>query len=185
MTGLGKNAKGKAPITFVPLQARRVGIMVGGGPCYRMIADMQNEVEPLAKCVRFAWDAVVFHDEQPGLTAWNEQTRSFEYRDRADPGRVMLELNHDGVIRYVTAADSLCSGEVAARVHMPTLRLSVHIAAKWLGMDEEGDGAAITTEWRPHAIVCSSCGISLVQARRFAGRIECRCPACKSSSTAH
>lgn len=183
---LGRNSKGKAPITFVPLQVRRVGIMVDGVPSYQMFADTQNEVEPLAKCIRFARESVAFHDEQPGITVWSAQTRSFEYRDRADPSRVMLELKQDGVIRYVSAAsDSLCPGDVAAVVRMPTLRLSVYTAADWLGMDEEGDGAAITVEWRPQAIVCASCNIALVQARRFAGRIECRCPACKSSSTVH
>lgn len=183
---LGRNSKGKAPITFVPLQVRRVGIMVDGVPSYQMIADTQNEVEPLAKCIRFARESVAFHDEQPGITVWNAQTRSFEYRDRADPSRVMLELKQDGVIRYVSAAtDNLCPGDIAAVVRMPTLRLSVYTAVDWLGMDEEGDGAAITVEWRPQAIVCASCNIALVQARRFAGRIECRCPACKSSSTVH
>ncbi|MNF82329.1 hypothetical protein D3C84_646320 [compost metagenome] len=183
---LGRNSKGKAPITFLPLQVRRVGIMLNGVPCYQMIADTQNEVEPLAKCIRFAHDSVAFHDEQPGLTVWNEQTRSFEYRDRANPGKVMLELNQDGVTRYASVAvDSLSPGDVTAVVRMPTLRLSVYAAADWLGMGEEGDGAEITNEWRPQAIVCSSCSISLVQARRFAGHIECRCPACKSSSTVH
>lgn len=75
---LGRNYKGKALITFVPLQVRRVGIMVDGVPSFQMIADTQNEVEPLAKCICFARESVAFHAEQPGITVWNEVTRSFE-----------------------------------------------------------------------------------------------------------
>jgi len=118
---LGRNSKGKTPLTFVPLQVRRVGIMVDGVPSYQLIADTQNEIEPLAKCIRFARESVVFHDEQPGITAWSAQTRSFECRDRADSSRVLLELKQDGVIRYVSAAtESLCLGDVAAVVRIPT-----------------------------------------------------------------
>ena len=123
--------------------------MVDGVPSYQMIADTQNEVEPLAKCIRFARESVALHDEQPGITVWSEVTRSFEYRDRADHSRLILELKHDGVIRYVSAAtDRLCPGDVAAVVRMPTLCLSVNTAAAWLGMGEDGDGGAITVEWR-------------------------------------
>lgn len=94
-------------------------------------------------------------------------------------------MNQGGVTRYASVAvDSLSPGDVTAVVRMPTLRLCVYTAADWLGIEEGGD-VTITSEWRPQAIVCSSCNISLVQARRFTGRIECRCPACKSSSTIH
>ncbi|WP_238297631.1 hypothetical protein, partial [Methylobacterium soli] len=133
---------------------------------------------------RAARACLAFHDEVPGVTAWNEQAQRFEYRDRNDPAKVMLELRHEGLIHYVPAkADSLRPGEVVAVPFMPTSRMSVHAAAAWLDMDEDGDGAAVTPEWRPQAIVCSACGVAQVQARTFAGRVECRCPSCGSSST--
>ena len=78
---------------------------------------------------------------------------------------------------------SLRQGEVAAIPSMPTARMSVHTAAVWFDLDQDGDGVAVTSEWRPQAMACSSCCIAQIQARRFAGVVECRCPACGSSST--
>lgn len=42
----GRNAKGSAPATFLPLTARRIGVLVDGGPAYRMVKDTQNCQEP-------------------------------------------------------------------------------------------------------------------------------------------
>ncbi|WP_050577318.1 hypothetical protein [Pseudomonas cremoricolorata] len=180
---IGKNAKGTAPKTFTPLRTRRVGLIVDGEPCYRLVPDTQNDAEPLAKSIRELPEGLAFHDEQPGITTWNEQAQRFEYRDRSDPTRVMLELIVDGMLHYVSAeADSVQPGDVIAAPTMPTMMASVHVAAIWLALDEDGDGAQVSTEWRPQPFVCSDCGIAQVRARRFAGWVECRCPACASST---
>lgn len=180
---LGRNAKGKAPKTYVPLRARRVGIIVNGEPGYRLVAETQNDTEALARCIREVPDGLAFHDEQPGIATWNEQAQRFEYRDRIDSGSVILELKHDGLIHYVSVkANSLRPGEVVAVPCMPTVCMNVHAAATWLALDEDRNGATITREWRPQAIVCSACGVAQVQARAIAGRVDCRCPACEAKS---
>lgn len=179
---LGRNARGTEPKTFVPLQSRRVGIVVGGERCYQLVAQTQNDAEPLARSIREVPDGLAFHDEQPGIAAWNKVTQSFEYRDRLDPSSVLLELIDGNRLYYVSVkANSLRRGEVAATPSMSTVRMSARTAAVWFEMDE--GGVAVTTEWRPQGMICSSCCIAQIQARRFAGRVECRCPACGCSST--
>ncbi len=181
---LGRDARGKAPKTYVPLRARRVGIIVNGEPGYRLVAETQNDAEALARCVREMPDGLAFHDEHPGVAAWNKQALCFEYRDRVDPSRVLLELKDGNRLHFVSVkASSLRQGEVAAIPSMPTVRMSVNTAAVWFDLDQDGDGMAVTSEWRPQAIVCSTCCIAQIQARRFAGVVECRCPACGSLST--
>jgi hypothetical protein len=181
---LGRNARGTEPKTFVPLQSRRVGIVVDGERCYRLVDQTQNDAEPIARCIREMPDGLAFHDEHPGVTTWNKQALCFEYRDRVDPSRVLLELIDGNRLYYVSVkANSLRQGEVAAIPSMPTTRMSVHTAAVWFDLDHDGDGVAVTSEWRPQAMACSSCCIAQIQARRFAGVVECRCPACGSSST--
>ncbi len=181
---LCRNARGTEPKTFVPLHSRRVGIVVDGERCYRLVAQTQNDAEPLARCIREMPGGLAFHDEQPGIATWNKLTLSFEYRDRVEPSNVLLELIDDNRLYYVSVkANSLRRGEVAATPSMSTVRMSARTAAVWFEMDE--DGVAVTTEWRPQAMICSSCCIAQIQARRFAGFVECRCPACKSSSTVH
>ncbi|UTL90697.1 hypothetical protein [Pseudomonas fluorescens] len=154
-----------------------------GERCYRVVPDTQNDAEPLAKSIRELPEGLAFHDEQPGIATWNEQAQRFEYRDRSDPTRVMLELIVDGLLHYVSVAtDSVQPGEVVAVPTMSTMTASVHVAATWLSLDDDGDGAKVSSEWRPQPFVCSDCGIAQVQARRFAGRVECRCPACGAAT---
>ncbi|WP_150643880.1 hypothetical protein [Pseudomonas fluorescens] len=103
----------------MPLRARRVGIIVNGKPDYRLVAESQNDTEVLARCIREMPDGLAFHDEQPGITAWNEQAQRFEYRDRNDSRNVMLELKHDGLIHYVSVkADSLRPDGGRGTVHV-------------------------------------------------------------------
>lgn len=181
---LGRNARGTEPKTFVPLQSRRVGIVVDGERCYRLVVQTQNDAEPLARCIREMPEGIAFHDEPPGVATWNKQALCFEYRDRVDPSRVLLELKDGNRLHFVSVkANSLRQGEVAAIPRMPTVRMSVHTAAVWFDLDQDGDGVAVTSEWRPQAMACSSCCIAQIQARRFSGVVECRCPACGSSST--
>lgn len=181
---IGRDRRGLAPKTYLPPRPRRVGIVVDGEPCYRVVAQTQNDAEPLARCIREIPDGLAFHDEQPGIATWNKLTQSFEYRDRLDPSSVLLELKDGNRLHFVSVkANSLRQGEVAAIPSMPTARMSVHTAAVWFHLDQDGDGVAVTSEWRPQAMACSSCCIAQIQARRFAGVVECRCPACGSSST--
>lgn len=180
---LGRNARGRVPKTYVPLRARRVGVIVNGEPGYRLVAETQNDAEALARCIREMPDGLAFHDEPPGITSWNKQAQRFEYRDRNAPGNVMLELEHGGLIHYVSVNEtSLRLGEVVAVPCIPTVRMNAHTAATWLALDQDRNGAAITSEWRPQAIVCSACGIAQVQARTIADRVDCRCPACEAKS---
>lgn len=131
----------------MPLRARRVGVIVNGEPGYRLVAETQNDAEALARCIREMSDGLSFHDEQLGIAIWNEKAQRFEYRDRIDSSSVLLELMHDGLVRYISLkANNLRPGEVVAVPCMPTVRMNVHAGATWHALDQDRNGATITSE---------------------------------------
>jgi hypothetical protein len=180
---LGRNAKGKAPITFRHLAPRRIGIVVDGEPAYLLINDTQQNAEPLARAIRTR-KAVVFHDEEPGIAAWNAERVRWEYRDRDDSARVMLESVVNGLLHYVSAdAASLQPGDVLAVVRAPVTLMTAGEAAEWLAATAYvGDGQDVDGDWKPLDIVCDWCRVAQVQAKKSAGVIHCRCPACLQKS---
>lgn len=178
------NAKGKAPITFVTLADRQVGIMVDEQPAWIRVGGTQNDREPLARIIRQR-EGARFHGQHPGVPTWNEGAQRWEYRDRTDQTKVLLSVEYDGVVDHLAVpAKGLRPDETPVTPCLPTQLHGVHFVAAWLrGLDEEDDAYPDAT-WKPTSFVCNDCGVAQVQARTFAGNVECRCPACDASTTA-
>ncbi|GJE41128.1 hypothetical protein [Methylobacterium soli] len=175
---IGRNAKGKAPITFKPLRTWRVGIVLNGERTYALVHGVQSESEAIKRLIKKYDGALGFHDEQPGTVAWDADANRFEYRTAA--GEVLLEVEYDGLLSYMPVAE-LHPGEVPAQPRAATMRMTVHEAANWLKAANEEDDTLKTT-WRAQSIVCRACGVSQVHARQLSGHVEARCPACEDST---
>lgn len=174
----GRNAKGRAPSTFIPLTSRRIGVLIDGKPAYRMIDETQNCQEPLARAIRFT-PGVRFHGQRPGTPTWNVDRGAFKYRDAH--GCVLLELEDGGALHYI-AADRLYQGETPAPVHQDTLVWPVEVAATWLALAGAAEGLQVD-EFMPMSIICGGCNSAQLFARERAGRVECRCNACGAEAT--
>lgn len=118
------------------------------------------------------------HTERPGLTDWNSERQEFEYRDRQ--GRVLVELLVDDEL-YFVAVDQLRPGEVPAPVREPVGEMSAIELATWLTLTIED--SSLIEEWRAQPALCESCRHAPLQARRRAGKVECRCQACEVSAS--
>lgn len=171
----GINARGTSPIHFRPLRPLRVGIQAADGSLsWVMVAACQTELEPVGTIVRQKPGAYL-HGLDPGESVWNAVADRFEYRDRQ--GKTLtVDESADGTLTYRPAAP----GERPAPTLAPTLVATVHFLATWLGVSTEGD--SIDAAWRVQPFACQDCTQGTLQARRRAGRIECRCPACEAAT---
>nr|USU31063.1 hypothetical protein NG677_17180 [Methylobacterium sp. OTU13CASTA1] len=176
------NAKGKEPITFVPLMDRQVGIMVDGQPAWMRVEGTQNDREPVSRTIRQR-EGARFHSQHPGIPAWNEEAQRFEYRDREDQSKVLLSVEYGGVIDHMAVpAAGLRPGETPVTPRLPTQMHGVHFVAAWLSDCDEEDTDHPGVDWKPTTFVCSDCGVAQIHARTFAGKVECRCSACAAST---
>lgn len=176
------NAKGKAPVNFAPLADRQVGIMVEGQPTWMRFKDTQNAREPIARAIRQR-EGARFHGQHPGVSTWNEKAQRWEYRDRADQAKVLLSVEYEGVIDHMAVpVDGLRPGETPATPRLQTQMHGVHFVAAVLTDCDADDADHPGPDWRPTSFVCNDCGVAQVQARAFAGKVECRCPACAAST---
>ncbi|RON06221.1 hypothetical protein [Pseudomonas brassicacearum] len=179
----GVNGKGTAPITFVPLEDRRVGIMVEGRPAWMRVEGTQNDREPVTRTIRQR-EGARFHGQHPGISTWNEWAQRWEYRDHTDQTQVLLSVEYDGVIDHMAVpAAGLRPGETPVTPSLPTQLHGVHFVAAVLSDCDDEDIDCPGPDWKPTVYVCNSCCVALVQARTFSGKVECRCPACAASST--
>lgn len=173
---VGSNSKGSAPVTYRALRPRMVGIeLPDGRQGYVAVDDCQNDAEPLARLQRQR-PGIRFHDQRPGRTHWNPHHRAFEYRD--DAGHVLLQLEVDGLIEHVAAAE-LRPGERPAPVHAPTSALTAKEAATWLKLSKTD---SLVPEWRPTEHICGACRSSALLARHRGGRVAVECRACGDSA---
>ncbi len=170
----GRNARGTACSTYVRPIKRRVGITKDGKPTWEFMLG-QNATEPLARARR---QGLEMHSERPGTTHWNPERQAFEYRD--PQGRVLVELLVDGVLHFI-GVDQLRHGEVPAPVLEPVCEMSAIELAVWL--DRTSESAQLLNEWRSQPVLCTDCRHAPLQARRRAGRAECRCSACGENAS--
>lgn len=176
------NAKGKPPVTFVPLMDRQVGIMVDGHPTWMRVQGTQNDREPISRTIRQR-EGARFHSQHPGIPTWNEEAQRFEYRDRADPAKVLLSVEYgDAIDHLAVPADGLRLGEIPATPKLPTQMHGVYFVAELLSDSDAKDIDHPGPAWKPTSFVCNNCQVAQVQARIFASNVECRCQACGANS---
>ncbi|WP_024644711.1 hypothetical protein [Pseudomonas syringae] len=159
--------------------------MVDGQPAWMRVEGTQNDREPLSRTIR-QLEGARFHSRHPGITTWNEEVQRFEYRDREDQGKVLLSVEYGGVIDHMAvSAAGLRPGETPVAPRLPTQMHGVHFVASWLSDCGEEDTDHPGVDWKPTTFVCSDCGVAQIHARTFAGKVECRCPACAASTTSN
>lgn len=174
---VGSNAKGKVPVRYIEPRDRLVGLLVDGQPTWRLVRG-QNDAEPIARSVRLSDGAARFHGQQPGVSVWSDEREQFEYRT-AD-GEVLLEVRYGDEVSYLPVdPDTLRWGEHPVTPKMPTQVSGVGFVAKWLAqIEDDEDAERPGPEWRATGFVCRACNSGQVQARRQAGMVHARCPAC-------
>lgn len=160
----GRNAKGAAPIEYVPPILRRVGVVMDGRPVWRML-ESQSATEPLARARRAA---LVMHAEQPGAVCWCPERQAFEYRDKSNRP-LAARLTGDRLTYAPAELHERPTPVTDSGIAMPPEGLQA-----WLALS----GEAVGDEWRAQPVICDQCYRAPLQARKRAGHVECRCVAC-------
>lgn len=179
----GRDAKGKPPVNYIEPTDRLVGVLVDGQPTWRMVRG-QNHAEPIARTIRASDGAARFHGLLPGTSTWSDEREQFEYR--TPDGEVLLEVRYGNEIGYLPVdPGTLRWGEHPATPMMPTQVSGVGFVAEWLAqIEDEDDTERPGPEWRGTSFVCRACNGGQVQARRQAGMVQARCPACLDTTEA-
>ncbi len=173
----GRNSKGNAPATFVPLQRRVVAIEQEDGRVEWHWIEARDMAETLGEIARHRLGYGRFTDAQPGVPTWSLDRGRFEYLDPGT-GRILLErMTGSGVIKFAPEDGELGGAWMVAIPRQPVSILNPGDAAALLDVMASDELAVL---WTSTAHVCGACRKSPLEARRQADSVpwEVRCPAC-------
>lgn len=162
----GRNARGNAPVTYIPPRPWRVGVIEADGRQAWRSFEGQSIAEAQARAVRAGFR---LHDRHPGAITWNATAERFEYRDSSD--RILLEIEVDGALEFFPVRD-LRPGEQPAPVRMPAFFANTDEAAALLAGDE-----SLSIDWQQVDLACGRCAAGVLHARKRHTGIDCRCSA--------